>query len=224
VQPPARLERQRITTPFGPVSTAAEVAAETSLLGKNVILTGPTSNMGIEIARALAATGADITLAVRNTASGYRVAMDVATRTGNPNVCVSALDLANRASIDAFVRGWNRPLHVLINNAKVMFSRESRTPEGWETHFAVNHLGHFALATGLCLAMADAGTARILSVSSSAHLLSPVVHDDIHFRRRPYDPLLAYAQSKTANAPFAVAASAGAELVSPQTRSTPERS
>ena len=82
----------------------------------------------------------------------------------------------------------------------------TRTPEGWEMQFATNHLGHFALAVGLHDALAAAGGARIVSVSSSGHLRSPVVFDDIHFARRAYDPWLAYGQSKTANVLFAVEA------------------
>jgi NAD(P)-dependent dehydrogenase (short-subunit alcohol dehydrogenase family) len=85
---------------------------------------------------------------------------------------------------------------------------EQHTPEGWEMQFAINHLGHFALALGLHDALAAAGTARIVSVSSSAHQISPVVFEDIHFRHRPYDPLSAYGQSKTANVLFAVEATA----------------
>lgn len=83
---------------------------------------------------------------------------------------------------------------------------EQRTREGWELQFATNHLGHFALASGLHAALAAAHGARVVAVSSSAHLRSPVVFEDIHFQRRPYDPWLAYGQSKTANVLFAVAA------------------
>jgi NAD(P)-dependent dehydrogenase (short-subunit alcohol dehydrogenase family) len=79
-----------------------------------------------------------------------------------------------------------------------------RTPAGWETQFATNHLGHFALTLGLHDALARAGGARVVSVSSRGHLRSRVVFEDVHFRRRPYDPMLAYGQSKTANVLFAV--------------------
>jgi NAD(P)-dependent dehydrogenase (short-subunit alcohol dehydrogenase family) len=95
-----------------------------------------------------------------------------------------------------------------VNNAGVMMSPEQRTSQGWELQFASNHLGHFALTRGLHDALAAAGAARIVVVSSSGHLFSPVVFDDLHFRFRPYDPLLAYAQSKTAAILFAVGASA----------------
>ena len=104
------------------------------------------------------------------------------------------------------IRDRDGPLHVLVNNAGVMALPEQRTPAGCEMQFATNHLGHFALALGLRAALAADGAARIVSVSSSAHLLSPVVFEDIHFIRRPYDPILAYGQSKTANLLFAVGA------------------
>src|SRR6476660_8826355 len=84
---------------------------------------------------------------------------------------------------------------------------EQHMARRWESRSAVNHLGHFALASGLHRALAAARGARIVAVSSSTHLYSPVVFDDIHFAFRPHDPLLAYAQSKTANVLFAVGAS-----------------
>ena len=87
-----------------------------------------------------------------------------------------------------------------------MATPETHTPQGWELQFATNHLGHFALATGLHKALAAAGGARIVSLSSAGHTRSPVVFDDLHFRHRPYDPFLAYGQSKTANVLFAVEA------------------
>jgi NAD(P)-dependent dehydrogenase (short-subunit alcohol dehydrogenase family) len=121
-------------------------------------------------------------------------------------VHVAALDLTDPASITAFVESWDGPLHVLVNNAGVMASPETRTAHGWELQFATNHLGHFALATGLHDALAADGAARIVSVSSAGHLLSPVIFDDLHFTTRPYDPWLAYGQSKTANVLFAVEA------------------
>jgi len=95
---------------------------------------------------------------------------------------------------------------VLVNNAGVMACPEERTTAGWELQFATNHLGHFALAVGLHGALAADGSARIVSVSSNGHQISPVIFDDLHFDFRPYDPWLAYGQSKTANVLFAVEA------------------
>ena len=199
---------RRITTPFGHQSTAAEVVAGIDLSGRRAVVTGASSGIGVETARALARTGAAVTLAVRDVEAGRRVAADIATTTGNSNVDVAPLELTDRASIDAFVSQWDGPLHILVNNAGIMAPPEQYTREGWELQFATNHLGHFGLALGLHEALAADGSARIVSVSSSGHMLSPVIFDDLHFAFRPYDPWLAYGQSKTANVLFAVGATA----------------
>ncbi|MDI1464698.1 SDR family NAD(P)-dependent oxidoreductase [Catellatospora sp. KI3] len=197
---------ERITTPFSATSTAAEVAAGIDLTGRRAVVTGGASGIGIETARALAGAGAQVTLAVRDTAAGARTAEDITATTGNKDIHVTALDLTDLASVAAFVDGWDGPLHLLINNAGVMATPETRTSRGWELQFATNHLGHFALATGLHPALAAADDARVVSVSSTAHLRSPVVFEDIHFREREYEPWAAYGQSKTANVLFAVEA------------------
>jgi NAD(P)-dependent dehydrogenase (short-subunit alcohol dehydrogenase family) len=196
----------RIGTPFGAGSTAAEVVAGIDLTGRRAIVTGGASGIGVETARALADAGAEVTLAVRNLEAGDRTAEDIVATTGNKQVLVAPLDLADRASVAEFLAGWEGPLHVLVNNAGVMAAPETRTSEGWELQFATNHFGHFALTTGLRPALAAAGGARVVSVTSSAHLRSPVVFSDIHFRERPYEPWSAYGQSKTANVLFAVEA------------------
>ncbi|MCW2914198.1 MAG: family NAD(P)-dependent oxidoreductase [Actinomycetia bacterium] len=195
-----------ITTPFAAESTAAEVVEGIDLTGRRIIVTGGASGIGIETARALAGAGAQVTLAVRNPEAGERTAEDIIASTGNKQVLVAPLDLADQASVASFVAAWDGPLHIIVNNAGVMASPEMRTPQGWEMQFATNHLGHFALATGLHRALAAAGGARVVSVSSSAHLRSPVVFEDIHFRERAYEPWAAYGQSKTANVLFAVEA------------------
>ena len=195
-----------ITTPFGFQSTAAEVSEGIDLSGKRVIVTGATSGIGIETARVLASTGADVTLAVRNTDAGARVANDITTTTGNRNIHVVQLNLSDRRSVAAFVAAWDGPLHVLVNNAGIFAPPETHTPEGWEMQFAVNYLAHFALATGLHNALVADGAARIVGLSSMGHLYAPVVFDDIHFAFRPYDPYAGYRQSKTAVVLFAVEA------------------
>ena len=195
-----------ITTPFTAESTAEEVVDGIDLAGRRVIVTGGASGIGVETARALAGAGAEVTLAVRNLAAGERTAEDIIATTGNKQVLVAPLDLADQASVASFAAAWDGPLHILVNNAGLMASPEMRTPEGWEMQFATNHLGHFALATGLHRSLAAAGGARVVSVSSSAHLRSPVVFSDIHFRQRAYEPWAAYGQSKTANVLFAVEA------------------
>ncbi|MEP7023752.1 MAG: SDR family NAD(P)-dependent oxidoreductase [Actinomycetota bacterium] len=199
-------ESTRITTPFGAQSTAAEVLAGVDLSGRRALVTGGASGIGIETARALAGAGAEVTLAVRNTEAGQQTAEDIIATTGNKLVYVAPLDLADQISVAVLAAGWAGPLHMLVDNAGMMASPLMRTPEGWEMQFATNHLGHFALARGLHRALAAADGARIVSVSSSAHLRSPVVFDDIHFTEREYEPWAAYGQSKTANVLFAVEA------------------
>jgi NAD(P)-dependent dehydrogenase (short-subunit alcohol dehydrogenase family) len=198
----------RISTPFDRDSTAFEVIAGVDLSGKRAIVTGGSSGIGVETARALASAGAQVTLAVRNTEAGERTAADIASTTGNPEVFVERLELTDRATVRAFAAAWNGPLDILVNNAAAMaLPTLKRTERGWEMQFATNHLGHFELTQGLHDALAAAGAARIVSVSSSAHLMSPVDFEDIHFENRDYDTWLGYGQSKTANVLFAVEAS-----------------
>ena len=196
----------RITTPFSATSTAAEVAAGVDLTGRRAVVTGGTSGIGVETARTLAAAGAEVTLGVRDVEAGRRVAKEIDAGSGGPNVLVTGLDLADLDSVRSFVAGWEGPLHLLVNNAGVMATPELRTPQGWELQFATNHLGHFALATGLHPALAAAPGARVVAPTSVGHLSAGVDFEDIHFRRRPYDPMTAYGQSKTAVSLFAVEA------------------
>ncbi len=196
---------ERITTPFGAESTAAEVVEGIDLSGKRAIVTGAASGIGVETARALAGAGAAVTVAVRNMAQGDQVAADIRATAGNDDVAVAHLELVDPASIEAFVSEWDGPLDILVNNAGVMAIQElTLTDRGQEMQFATNHLGHFALTVGLHDALAAAEGARVVSVSSSGHLRSPVVFDDLNYSFREYDPFGAYGQSKTANVLHAV--------------------
>jgi NAD(P)-dependent dehydrogenase (short-subunit alcohol dehydrogenase family) len=203
----ATTDTSLITTPFGYETTAAEVAEGIDLSGKRAIVTGGASGIGIETARALAGTGAAVTLAVRRVEAGEEVASDIRQSTGNEDVSVSPLELTDLEGISRFAADWDGPLDILVNNAGVMAIQElTLTDRGQEMQFASNHLGHFALAIGLHDALAAAENARIVSVSSSGHLRSPVVFDDLNFSFRDYTPFGAYGQSKTANVLFAVEA------------------
>jgi NAD(P)-dependent dehydrogenase (short-subunit alcohol dehydrogenase family) len=199
-----------ITTSFTAASTAADVLPGVDLTGLRAIVSGASSGIGVETARALAGAGAEVTLAVRNTAVGEGVADMIEVNSGRIRPHVVRLDLADRASVHEFVDGWEGSLHLLINNAGLVTSGLARTPQGWELQFATNHLGHFALASGLHGALAAGAAerdgARIVSVSSTAHMRAGIEFADIHFRCRDYDPQIAYAQSKTANSLFAVEA------------------
>jgi NAD(P)-dependent dehydrogenase (short-subunit alcohol dehydrogenase family) len=133
------------------------------------------------------------------------VAAEIVKTTGNEQLEVAALELTDPASIDAFTNAWSGPLHMLVNNAGVMALPErTLTPAGQEMQFATNHLGHFRLSLGLHDALTAADGARIVAVSSSAHLRSPVIFDDLNYSFLQYDGWAAYGQSKTANILFAV--------------------
>src|ERR1700742_219098 len=194
---------------YGPTTTAAEIVNEVDLRGRRAIVTGASSGIGVETARALASAGAEVTLAVRNVEAGAKVADEIGASLppGSAGAQVARLDLADPATVASFVREWNQPLHILVNNAGVMaLPQLARTAAGYEMQFATNHLGHFALATGLHRWLAAAKDARVVSVASIGHLFSPVVFDDLHYRFRPYDQWTSYGQSKSANVLFAVGA------------------
>lgn len=198
------MTQSRVRTPFGPTSTADEVIAGVDLSGKRAVVTGASSGIGEETARALASAGAEVTLAVRNLESGRAATATIAKTTGQELVDAAPLDLSDRRSVRAFVIAWRGPLHILVNNAGIMATPEQRTAEGWEMQFATNYLGHFGLTTGLHDALGAAGSARIVNVSSVGHVNGEVMFDDPNFERHRYDPWAAYSQSKTANVLFSV--------------------
>lgn len=191
---------------FDATSTAADVIEGVSLRDTRAVVTGASSGIGLEAARALATAGAEVTLAVRNLDAGRQAAANIAASAADARLQVCRLDLADHDSLVEFVRTWRGPLDILVNNAGVMATPETRTREGWELQFATNHLGHFALSLGLYPWLAETRRARVVVVSSVGHINSEVLFDDIHFKRRVYDPWIAYAQSKTANILFAVEA------------------
>jgi NAD(P)-dependent dehydrogenase (short-subunit alcohol dehydrogenase family) len=195
-------EQQPVGTGFTAASTVDDVLAGIDLTGKNVIVTGGHSGLGLVATRALAQAGASVTVGSRDT---DRAAAAVA---GIKGVEVSRLDLMDPASIDAFVARYldtGRPLHILINNAGYPPSAEIvRDARGYEAQFATNHLGHFQLTLGLHPALRAADGARVVSTTSGAQRMSDILWDDPNFAGGGYDPGLAYAQSKTANVLFAV--------------------
>jgi NAD(P)-dependent dehydrogenase (short-subunit alcohol dehydrogenase family) len=187
------------TTPFSMRTTAAEVLAGVDLTGRRMIVTGGASGLGTETVRALAGAGAHVVIATRDPAAAEPLLKEF------PNTEAAALDLADLASVRAFCAAWHGPLDALVANAGVMALPDRRlTAQGWETQLAVNYLGHFALALGLHDALRAAGRARVVVVSSGAQRLTGFDFADPHFEQRPYDPMTAYAQSKTADVLLAV--------------------
>jgi NAD(P)-dependent dehydrogenase (short-subunit alcohol dehydrogenase family) len=197
----------KLITPFGFESTTSDVLQGVDLSGRTALVTGANAGIGYETASALAGAGAEVVVAARRDSAGRDAAAQIAASTGSPHVSHVLLDLADLESVARAAASWSGPLHILVCNAGIMAVPElTRTGQGHELQFATNYLGHFALALGLHEALAAAGRARIVSLSSSAHLHSPVVFGDLDFRFRPYDPPQAYAESKTAAVMFAVEA------------------
>lgn len=200
-------DTQRITSRFGKETTALEVVQGLSLRGRHAIVTGGAAGLGYETSRALAQAGATVTLAVRDVAQGDSAATALSGATGNPAIRVARLDLGDLASVRRFADDWARrgdPLHLLVNNAGIMASPLSRDANGWESQFAINHLGHFALTRALLPVLLASEAPRVVALSSSGHRLSPIVFDDLHFERREYNKWKAYGQAKTANALMAL--------------------
>ncbi len=186
-------------TPFTPASTADEVVAGIDLTGRNAIVTGGHTGIGLEVTRALAKAGASVTVGARDPERA------TAALAGIEGAEVSQLDLIDPRSIDAFAARWlesGRPLHILVNGAGASGGPE-RDARGYETQFATNHLGHFQLTLALLPALRAAQGARVVSVSSGAQRFGRIRWDDPNFTSG-YDPRAAYAQSKTANVLFAV--------------------
>lgn len=191
---------QPIKSKFNNRSSALDVVQGIDLHGKRVIVTGGAAGLGLETSRALATTGAEVTLAVRNRDQGLAAAALLRTDTGNANIHVAQLDLADLATVQRFADDWSdQPLHILINNAAIMASPLARTAQGWESQFATNHLGHFALTKALLPALKNGAPSRLVALSSTGHKISSVYFDDIHFERRDYSKWKAYGQAKSAN-------------------------
>jgi len=187
---------------FGFRATATDVLEGINLTGKLAIVTGGYSGLGIETAAALAHAGAHVIVPARRP----EVAREALDARGLGDVEVSALDLADLASVHTFAEEFlatNRSIHILINDAAVMAAPETRVGDGWESQFAINHLGHYVLTNLLWPALVSDGGARVVALSSTGHKLSGIRFDDPQFTTG-YNKWLAYGQAKTADSLFAV--------------------
>ncbi|MEX3943968.1 oxidoreductase [Paraburkholderia sp. BR10937] len=187
---------------FGPASTAAEVIAGVDLTGKHIVVTGGYSGIGVETVRAFRSAGATVLVPARDMGKAKEAFHDI------PGVLLDEMDLLDPASIDRYaerVLATTDALHVLVNNAGVMAPPLSRDARGYESQFSANHLGHFQLTCRLWPALRRAHGARVIALSSYGHRRAGIDFHDPNFEVREYDPWIAYGQSKTANALFAVA-------------------
>lgn len=194
-------QQHPIGSGFTAEATAADVIQGIDLSGKNAIVTGGDGGLGLEITRALTSAGAFVTVPALDVATAERALADV------DHVEVDRLNLMAPDSIDDFAQRYvasERPLHILIANAGVFRQELVRDARGYESMLATNHLGHFQLVLGLLPALEAAQGARVVVVSSDLHALTDIRWEDPHFTTDDFDALLAYGQSKTANALFAV--------------------
>ncbi len=195
-----------MTNGFGATSTTDEVLSGRDLRGRRVLVTGVSAGLGVETARALAAHGAQVVGAARDLAKAERATNEVRAQAANGgSLELVELDLASLASVRACADALladGRPFDAVIANAGVMRTPFGHTAEGFETQFGTNHLGHFVLVNRIAALIAPGG--RLVNVASSGHRCSDVDLEDPNFERVPYDPMIAYGRSKTANVLFAV--------------------
>ncbi len=197
-----------MTITLGANSTTDDVLSGVDLRGKRILVTGVSAGIGVETARALAAHGAHVVGAARDLAKAGAATAQVQKEAGanGGTFELIALDLADlksvRACADSLVTK-GEAFDLVIANAGVMATPFGHTADGFETQFGTNHLGHFVLINRVASLIRTGG--RLVNLSSAGHRISNVNLEDPNFERTPYDPMIAYGRSKTANILFAVA-------------------
>jgi len=195
------------TRNFGADSTTDDVLEGIDLSGKQVVITGGSSGLGEETARAMAAKGAHLILPVRDKAKGQAAADKIKAAHPGAQVDVLQLDLGSQDSIRSFAKDFLAQydrIDLLINNAGVMACPFEKTADGLEMQFGTNHIGHFLMTNLLMPALLNGAPARIVNLSSRGHHVGAVGFDDVNFTTRPYNKWEAYGQAKTANVLFSV--------------------
>jgi NAD(P)-dependent dehydrogenase (short-subunit alcohol dehydrogenase family) len=192
---------------YGPDTTTDEVLEGIDLSGKRILITGSSSGLGEESARALSSKGAVITMAARNPEKNEAAAARIREKVPGAELELCTLDLCSLESVRSFAKGFvadHQRLDVLLDNAGVMCCPQGTTSDGFETQLATNHIGHFLLSGLLVPVLVASAPSRVVVLSSAGHGIAGIDFDDPMFERREYDPWLAYGQSKTANALFAL--------------------
>ena len=191
-----------IDSGFNSKSNAHEITKDVDLNGKIAIVTGGYSGIGLETTRELVSSGAEVVIPAKRSDVAIKNLEGIV-----PKENVIEMDLSDLNSVKNFTDGYkenfNR-LDLLINNAGIMACPETRIGDNWESQIAVNHFGHFLLTKELMDTMVRNDGARFVSLSSSAHSLTGMLWDDIHFHNNPYDKWMAYGQSKTASSLIAI--------------------
>lgn len=200
----AATDQKPISSGFHAKSTATEVLEGIDMSGKSVVFTGGYSGIGLEGVKALAAKGAKVTVPARRVEAAEAELGGV-----EGDIEIAQMDLGDLTSVRKFASDYvatGRSLDLLINNAGIMACPEARVGPGWESQFGINHLGHMDLALGLLPSLQKADGARVVALSSTAHIMGDVNWDDPHYENHPYEKWNAYAQAKSANALFALGA------------------
>lgn len=189
------------------LATTDDVLRGVDLTGRTVLVTGATTGIGKETARALAAAGASVVVTARDAAKGEAACAEIAAAVPGARLSFDVLELASLASVrafaDRFVAAHDR-LDVLIANAGIMAVPHGRTEDGFELHLGTNHVGHFLLVGRLLPLLLASAPSRVVLLSSGGHGASGMRWDDPHYERDAYSKLDAYGQSKTANILHAV--------------------
>ena len=191
-----------INSGFNSKSNAREITKDVDLNGKIAIVTGGYSGIGLETTRELVSSGAEVIIPAKRLEIAIKNLEGIV-----PKENVIEMDLSDLNSVKNFTDGYKENfdrLDLLINNAGIMACPETRIGNNWESQIAINHFGHFMLTKELMDMMADNDGARFVSLSSSAHSLTGMLWDDIHFLNSPYDKWMAYGQSKTASSLIAI--------------------
>jgi len=186
---------------FDAASTANDVIRDIDLTGKTAIITGGYAGIGLETVKALVLAGATVIVPARDTEKAKK------NLSGIDNVAIETMDLMDRNSIDAFAEKFlssGRALHLLINNAGIMWVPLQRDTRGYESQLSTNYLGHFQLTAKLWSALLKANGARVINVSSWGHHFSPFIFEDPNFLSREFESFSAYGQSKTASILFSL--------------------
>ena len=199
--------QQPVSSPFSATSTADDVLSDVDLNGKVALVTGGNSGIGRETICALAKAGARVVLTARDDAKGEQTARELRTASGSGQVEFARLDLMSVADTVRFAEEMKNKLErldYLVLNAGIMLCPLDRNELGIESQFMTNFAGHLIVAASLAPLLVTSAPARVVCLSSSAHLGLPVDLDDINFEQRPYDPSVSYCQSKTACALLAL--------------------
>ena len=191
-----------INSGFSNKSEPKDILKNIDLHNKVAIVTGGYSGIGLETTKALVAAGANVIIPAKRPEIANQNLNGVVSKKN-----ITKMDLGNLNSVKNFTNSFKEnfnTLSLLINNAGIMACPETRVGDNWESQFAINHIGHFLLTKELISTMANTEGSRFVSLSSSAHALTGILWDDIHFSKQPYDKWMAYGQSKTASSLIAI--------------------